>query len=254
MGGLAHYLEDEGIPTVGISLIREHTEKMRPPRALVVPFELGRPFGTPDEPDFQRDVLKSALNLLTREDGPIILEDYPNTAPGDNSDMEGWACPVNFSTPTEDLSDAQIVQQSLEREIALLKPWYNEAVKTFRRSAFGISGKSPEEIAGVLANYLTDPHGTPAPIYDLSKSLGLKRCIDDLRYFYSEAAIAKPDSRVSDLAVSDWLWGATTLGKVMISIRNQMLDMANATDNAGLKRLATTALVPSHQRWRTKHG
>jgi hypothetical protein len=42
VGALGHFLEREGIPTTGISLVREHTEKIRPPRALWVTFELGR--------------------------------------------------------------------------------------------------------------------------------------------------------------------------------------------------------------------
>jgi len=32
-----------------------------------VPFELGRPFGAPDEPDFQRRVLRDLLGLLARK-------------------------------------------------------------------------------------------------------------------------------------------------------------------------------------------
>lgn len=255
MGGLAHYLEDEGIPTVGISLIRTHTEKMRPPRALAVPFELGRPFGAPNEPDFQRRVLRMALELFEGHDTPPVLEDFPDEPPGAaEAEMEGWACPVSFDKPAEDLSDAELIERALMREIALLKPWYDGAVKRFRRSAFGISGKTPDEIAHVIAAYATDPEGSPDPIVGERKVVGLKRCIDDLRYFYLEAAAARPDARLTDLAVNNWLWGETTLGKVIVSIRDQLMEAAEASDNAGLKRLATSAFVPSHQRWRTKHG
>ena len=49
VGALGHYLERGGVPTTQISLIREHTERIRPPRALWVPFELGRPFGVPHD-------------------------------------------------------------------------------------------------------------------------------------------------------------------------------------------------------------
>ena len=63
MGGLGHFLEDEGVPTVQISLIREHTEIIKPPRALWVPFMLGRPLGVPDDGEFQKRVLRSALAL-----------------------------------------------------------------------------------------------------------------------------------------------------------------------------------------------
>ena len=81
MSALAHYFEDEGIATTGISLVREHTAGYRPPRFLWVPFPLGRPFGAPDEPAFQSRVLRAALALLERDDGPVILEDFPDDAP-----------------------------------------------------------------------------------------------------------------------------------------------------------------------------
>ena len=63
MGGLAHVIEGEGIATTHISLIREHTERMKPPRALAVKFELGRPFGAPNLSDFLRSVLHECLGL-----------------------------------------------------------------------------------------------------------------------------------------------------------------------------------------------
>ena len=77
MSALGHYLEEEGLATVSISLIRPQTENTRPPRALWVPFELGRPFGPPTDPVFQRRVLLTALRLLERTDGPVLLQDFP---------------------------------------------------------------------------------------------------------------------------------------------------------------------------------
>ena len=50
VGALGYFLERQGIPTTGISLVREHTETTHPPRALWVTFELGRPLGVPDDP------------------------------------------------------------------------------------------------------------------------------------------------------------------------------------------------------------
>ena len=73
MGGLAHFLEDEGLATTHISLVRPQTENTRPPRALWVPFELGRPMGAPNEPEFQTRVLRAALALLERVDGPVVV-------------------------------------------------------------------------------------------------------------------------------------------------------------------------------------
>lgn len=250
MGGLAHILEDEGIPTTHISLIRTHTEKIKPPRALAVPFELGRPLGAPNEPDFQRRVLQDCLELLERPSGPV-LEDFPDVPPGeDEEEAHGWACPVNFAPPIVDVSDADLIYQALSQEVNLLRPWYEEAVKNYKRSAFGISGKTPEEIARFIADFVIDPEGQEPPIAGETIGVGFKRMADDLRYFYTEAAIAKPDQRTRDLDVANWLWGETTLGKVLVLIR----DYAMETEEPSLKALAPTAMVPTHQRHRTQHG
>jgi len=77
---VSFFLESAGIATTGISLVRPNTEQMKLPRFLWVPFELGRPFGAPSEPDFQRRVLHEALLLLERSDGPVVLEDFPDDA------------------------------------------------------------------------------------------------------------------------------------------------------------------------------
>ena len=250
MGGLAHILEGEGIPTTQISLIRLHTEKIKPPRALAVPFELGRPLGAPNEPDFQRRVLQDCLELLERPSGPV-LEDFPDLPPGtEEEEAQGWACPVNFAPPMDDISDADLVYQSLLQEVNLLRPWYEEAVKNFKRSAFGISGKTTDEIARVIADVLVDPDGTAPPIEGETLGVGFKRMADDMRYFYTEAAIARPDQRTSDFEVANWLWGETTLGKVLVAIRDASME----SEEPSLKALAVTAMVPTHQRQRTKHG
>ena len=73
MSAIGHYLEAAGLPTVQVSLIREHTASMKSPRALWVPYELGRPLGVPGDAAFQKRVLRAALSLLDRTDGPLII-------------------------------------------------------------------------------------------------------------------------------------------------------------------------------------
>ena len=250
MSGLAHYLEDEGIPTTLIALIRKHAEEIKPPRALAVPFELGRPLGAPNEPDFQRRVLRNCLELLEEEAGPV-LTDFPDNPPGADVDQEGWACPVNFAAPVQDMSDEELLTQTLLQEISLLKPWYEESKQTRGgRTNYGISGKAPEEIPAFFASLVVNREDTASPIEDKPAPLAFKQMADDLRYFYMEAAIARPDARVTDLEIGNWLWGETTLGKVLVEIR----DWAMESGDPGFKALATTAMVPTHQRHRTKHG
>ena len=80
MCALGHYLEQAGIATTGISLVRENAEALRPPRSLWVPFPLGRPMGSPHNEGFQHKVMSAALDLLNHEHGPI-LEDFGEDAP-----------------------------------------------------------------------------------------------------------------------------------------------------------------------------
>ena len=61
-----------GIKTVSISLLREITEKICPPRALFVPFPLGYPLGEPDNPILQTRIMRAAFALLPRTDVPVL--------------------------------------------------------------------------------------------------------------------------------------------------------------------------------------
>ena len=70
-------LEREGIATVSLSLLREVTTVLRPPRALFVPFPLGFPLGEPNNPDLQHAIIVAALRLLERDDTPILEEFKP---------------------------------------------------------------------------------------------------------------------------------------------------------------------------------
>ena len=66
MSALAHFIERAGVATVCISLVREQTEKVNPPRALWVPFPLGRPVGVPGDADFQKAVMRAAFAMPWR--------------------------------------------------------------------------------------------------------------------------------------------------------------------------------------------
>ena len=68
-------IEREGIATVSISLLREVTAQIKPPRALFVPFPMGFPLGEPNNAELQHQVIAAALRLMGRNDVPV-LESY----------------------------------------------------------------------------------------------------------------------------------------------------------------------------------
>lgn len=75
---IAAELERQGIRTVCLVLLREVAEKVRPPRALHVPFRHGLPFGRPGDAPLQTAVLEAALALLEANDSPPgVIRDYP---------------------------------------------------------------------------------------------------------------------------------------------------------------------------------
>ncbi len=67
-------IEESGIPTVLVSTGRDLTELVCPPRSLFVNFPMGNPFGPPDQADFQRRILRTALELVETdiESGEIV--------------------------------------------------------------------------------------------------------------------------------------------------------------------------------------
>ncbi len=70
-------LERRGISTVAIQLLREVAERVRPPRALFVPFRHGYPLDAPRDPERQHAVLEAALRMLEdRSLEPPALTDF----------------------------------------------------------------------------------------------------------------------------------------------------------------------------------
>ncbi len=235
MGALGHYLEAEGIPTTQISLVREHTVALSPPRALWVPFMLGRPFGVPDDSAFQRKVVLAALQLLERPAGPV-LEDFPEDAPhaGLAEVPEDLVCPVSFPRLA---SEGGLAQRFVD-EVAQLEAWYEVAVTHRGRTTLGVTGLAPAQLAAYLASWLTD---TPASGYraDVSVAEALKFCFDELKAFYYEAKSVQP-GRHTSASVQDWFWFETAAGQAFLQIRSHAL----ASTDAGVKALAGQSLVP----------
>ena len=202
MSALGHYLEEEGIATTQISLIREHTEAMKPPRALWVPFVLGRPFGVPNDAAFQRRVVLAALRLLEKPSGPV-LEDFTEEAPAPTGeDAETFVCPVSFAAP---VTDGDLAAE-FQREIAELSTWHeNDATP----------------------NYRSDMELLPS----------LRLACHDIRAYYLESVAAQPGAKAAAEA-EEWFWTKTAAGKTMFRLR----ETCNASKNEALQRFGLRAV------------
>ena len=236
VSALAHYLEEEGLATVAISLIRPQTENTKPPRALWVPFELGRPFGPPGEAAFQRRVILAALGMLERDNGPVIIEDFPDDDPRWQPDP-GWRPPTIPAKPTA--GAAETLAARLEVEIPQLRDAHQRWVAQYGRTAVGLCGLSISECGRYVADWLCGK-APPSPLEAFSGPLMLRFAVDDVKAYYLEAAAAGT-GRPSSRQLGDWLWNETAAGAAIHALREACL----ASEDDRLKLIAGNFMVPA---------
>ena len=236
MSALGHYLEEEGIATVAIALIRPQAENTKPPRALWVPFELGRPLGPPRDVPFQRRVILAALNMLVEGGGPVRIVDFPEDDPRSQRDP-AWRPP--FMPAAVANGSAESLASGREAEIQLLQGAYQRWEKQYGRSTVGLSGLSTGECARYVAAWLRGK-APASPRDGFSAPLILRFAVDDLKAYCLEAAgagTAKPSSR----QLGDWLWNETATGAALYALRELLLTQ----EDERLRLIVANFMVPA---------
>lgn len=253
MGALGYYLEREQLATASISLIRFQTEKMRPPRAVWVPFELGRPFGAPNNPAFQTRVLRTLLSTFDEPTGPVLKdfnEDAPRS-PKHEDNEQAWACPLELKaiSPSAELSPADL-EQAFVREIIQLRPWYDQSVRQRGRTTVGVSRLDPDDCARFAAGFLSDSWPA-APHEEMTRGETLKHCCEDLRAYYFEAVAAQPGRLAATTSeIEDWFWNQTTAGAVF----RKLDPVCRASDDEVMQHMGNYLLLPRSQTGSTGDG
>jgi hypothetical protein len=235
VSALGHYLEEEGVPTVAISLIRAQTENTKPPRALWVPFELGRPFGPPSDAAFQKRVIVAALRLLERERGPVIIEDFPEDDPRERPDPS-WRTP--FAKPDLDDGTPARLAVALEDESARAETAHRQAKQERGRTIVGLSGLSVGQAGRYIASWLRG-QAPESPNAAMSAALTLRFAVDDLKAAYIEIALSGP-AKPSSAQIGDWFWNDTAAGAAIFALRGMYL----TSEDERLKAIAGLFFVP----------
>ena len=227
MGALANFIERAGVATASISLIREQSEAVKPPRALWVPFALGRPLGSAADAGFQKQVVRAALAMLDTATEPTI-EDYPIEAPEEASAGE-WVCPVSFAAA----GDGSITTR-LIAEVTRLAPWAAETRKRRGRTLFGVTGAEPDQVevvARALGSVAEQGNLAEAPDgidWQFDMPVLLRHLADDLRTFYHEAIAAQPGPGAPNhAALNDWIFGGTALGDALQAVAGHLSEDGN---------------------------
>ncbi len=213
--------------TASISLVREQSEQVQPPRALWVTFPLGRPLGVADDPGFQLDVVRGALDMLATATEPTI-EDHPIDAPSPGPEV--WACPLNLPVDPDESLGGRV-----RAEVDRLRPWATETRRRRGRTLFGASGAAPDQVDEVVdalvgvaesGDLATSPTGEiewahPMPLL-------IRHLVDDLRGFVHEGLAAQPGSAApthDDL--NNWIFGdvasgGTAFGELLLTLGDHL--------------------------------
>jgi len=83
-------IERRGIPTVGISIVRQYSEAVRPPRTVFLRWPFGHPLGEPGNSIQQAVVLASALEALYKITAPGEIIDLPFKWRGERYTAPKW--------------------------------------------------------------------------------------------------------------------------------------------------------------------
>jgi len=209
---------------VVIGLVKLHLEKTAPPRALWVPFELGRPIGPPANPEFQREVLEQALRLVETAKSTTI-QDFAKDDPRSKANP-AWTAPSlkNHSTIAD--------------ECAELKSSYQRQCVDKSRTSVGVAKTPVTELAALFDEAYTQS-SLQKIRDDISARLMFRLAIDDLKAYYIEAALADQNSPSSQ-QLHDWLWQDTLLGQQMRELRHRFMNSGDVK----LTDLGTKFIVP----------
>ncbi|MEE8373327.1 MAG: hypothetical protein V3R87_06415 [Dehalococcoidia bacterium] len=237
---LGHFFEEAGLPTTQISLIRRHTEITKPPRALWVSFELGRPLGAPGDPAFQKRVLLAALRLFEAAGGPV-LEDFPEDAPDSGGEATTLACPVNFAQKQGDLTPTEKLCAAFKREMVSMRPWYDIAMKKRGRTTVGASGADVETIGDILCSIL-EGRVPDSPRQDISLAHTVAIIAQDLMAYYGEGITAQPGQESpSSKVVADWFWGGTVAAELLLAVQ----DACKRSEDLMMQIVGSALIIPT---------
>jgi len=213
---LANIFEEAGLCTVTIAMVREHAERVKPARALFVPFPFGLALGKPNDAELQHRVIGAAFDLLQKPAGPV-LEDFPE------DDMPVTLLQASAMPKREDAKDIDAAD-----ELTALRAYYERWVEDHDgRTAVGLCGIPQRRWRGLIRFLQAYVQGDASDMKERPADVGLEQFIrygvDELKAFYYEARMAQRPG-VSSEDLHTWFWGQTAMGQLIPEVGRRMAE------------------------------
>ena len=235
MCGLAQIFESQGFSTVLIGFVKEHMEVIKPPRALWLNFPMGRPLGKPNDPEFQKKVIRVAFKLLQKSPAPV-LEDFPEIIPVKEGRMS-YALPVDLVYKVNQLGDIDKLTDEVKKELSNLMPDYLKAIDNNGRTTVGASEMEISDFVPYISEFAKG-NKPKSPRKGLPAIPLLKLVVEDLNAVYTETRIYK--YKIDDLEMlGKWFWQETYAGKLLLAIEAVSLE----SDDQVLRQIASMSLL-----------
>ena len=235
MCGLAHYFESEGLATVLVGFVREQMEAIKPARALFLDFPMGRGMGKPNDPNFQKKVIRAAFDLFNEPNGPVI-ENFPEIIPVKNGRM-GYALPPELVLNISNIGDLNKLLDEIRVEMDTLRPAYDFAVKSRGRTTVGASELNVSDLAPFIAEFFSGEI-PKSPRKGLPAIPLLKLVVEDLEAYYTETRTHR--DHIDDLELmGKWFWEETKAGRLLLLLEAVSI----ASDNKVMLQIVEMSLM-----------
>ena len=226
---LARALEEQGLCTTTIVLIKEHAQRVKPPRAVWAPFPFGFALGKPNDPSFQHRVIKAALALYQSVQGPVLAE-YPEESDAPVKVIQASELQSSLTAPVPDPAD----------EITKIRGYYERRIEDNNgQTQVGLSGIPQRRFRGLIRFLQSVADGNIREYSELPSEVDINQFIrlaaDDLKAFYLEARMCQfPSERYNELQT--WFWSATAVGKLLIDVASAIADSGDERTAQGIAR------------------
>jgi D-proline reductase (dithiol) PrdB len=218
-GALARVLETHGLSTVLLALVREFVEKVRPPRAVFVPFPFGAPVGMPNDREQQLAVLRTALSTFEAPSGPVLVDFEAELSTGQAGAPAVASAIERAQQPNVDTVDAAT-------ETSIMRRYYEQwLLEHGDKTAVGLSGIPVVRFRGIIRSFEAFVKNPDADIRERPESVSrpefIRYCADDLKAMFLEGRIMMKPGETPDQA-NRWLWGESALGRLLVDVKDQM--------------------------------